>query len=279
MPHWPPYRCSAASDWRRARCVRPGWIRYSPTSPTAPSRRWLCRPRDLGRRGAADVAARAGARPSGRGAQRVPGRADRRAGQVHRRIRRGRRACWSRRDRHSRRVHRPGSTGGRCRDRRRTLGFRRRQPRIGADGTVGGGGRGPGRRGQRRTAALGRTREDAPPVRHADRGVSSSQARARGQLRGRRARPQLTYAAAARLTDPDTPPGDGWIAAALAKAAAGDAAVGCARTAVQVHGALGQTWEHDAHLYTRHAWQGSALLGDSRALYHEVGCRFAGGAA
>lgn len=89
----------------------------------------------------------------------------------------------------------------------------------------------------------------------------------------------LTYAAAARLTDPDTAPGDGWIAAALAKAAAGDAAVGCARTAVQVHGALGQTWEHDAHLYTRRAWQGSALLGDSRALYHEVGCRFAGGAA
>lgn len=89
----------------------------------------------------------------------------------------------------------------------------------------------------------------------------------------------LTYAAAARLTDPDTAPGDGWIAAALAKAAAGDAAVGCARTAVQVHGALGQTWEHDAHLYARRAWQGSALLGDSRALYHEVGCRFAGGAA
>jgi hypothetical protein len=47
-----------------------------------------------------------------------------------------------------------------------------------------------------------------------------------------------------------------------------------------VHGALGQTWEHDAHLYVRHAWQGAALLGDSRALYHEVGCRFvAGGAA
>ncbi|MEC4764162.1 acyl-CoA dehydrogenase family protein [Mycobacterium sherrisii] len=89
----------------------------------------------------------------------------------------------------------------------------------------------------------------------------------------------LTYAAAGRLADPDTAPGDDWIAAAMAKAAAGDAAVGCARTAIQVHGALGQTWEHDAHLYMRHAWQGSALLGDSRALYHEVGCRFAGGAA
>ncbi|ORV82265.1 acyl-CoA dehydrogenase [Mycobacterium interjectum] len=86
----------------------------------------------------------------------------------------------------------------------------------------------------------------------------------------------LTYAAAARLADPDE--GDAWTAAALAKAAAGDAAVSCARTAVQVHGALGQTWEHDIHLYVRHAWQGAALLGDSRALYHEVGRRFAGGA-
>jgi alkylation response protein AidB-like acyl-CoA dehydrogenase len=89
----------------------------------------------------------------------------------------------------------------------------------------------------------------------------------------------LTYAAAARLADPNTAPADAWTAAALAKAAAGDAAASCARTAVQVHGALAQTWEHDMHLYVRHAWQGAALLGDSRALYHEVGCRFVGGAA
>ncbi len=88
----------------------------------------------------------------------------------------------------------------------------------------------------------------------------------------------LTYAAAARLGDPTTAPADAWTAAALAKAAAGDAAGNCARTAVQVHGALGQTWEHDVHLYVRHAWQAAALLGDSRALYDEVGRRFAGGA-
>lgn len=87
----------------------------------------------------------------------------------------------------------------------------------------------------------------------------------------------LTYAAAARLSEPDAAD-DAWTAAAMAKAAAGEAAVNCARTAVQVHGALGQTWEHDVHLYVRHAWQGAALLGDSRALYHEVGRRFAGGA-
>lgn len=89
----------------------------------------------------------------------------------------------------------------------------------------------------------------------------------------------LTYAAAARLDDPATPASAGWTAAALAKAAAAEAAVGCARTGVQVHGALGQTWEHDMHLYLRHAWQGAATLGDSRALYHAVGRRFAGGAA
>ncbi|OBK16955.1 acyl-CoA dehydrogenase family protein [Mycobacterium asiaticum] len=84
----------------------------------------------------------------------------------------------------------------------------------------------------------------------------------------------LTYAAATQLDDP----GVAWTSAALAKAAAADAANACARTNVQVHGALGQTWEHDAHLYVRHAWQHAALLGDSRALYHEVGRRFAGGA-
>jgi alkylation response protein AidB-like acyl-CoA dehydrogenase len=89
----------------------------------------------------------------------------------------------------------------------------------------------------------------------------------------------LTYAAAARLDDPTTSPAAGWNAAALAKAAAGEAALGCARTAVQVHGALGQTWEHDIHLYLRHAWQGASTLGDSRALYHAVGRRFTGGAA
>lgn len=89
----------------------------------------------------------------------------------------------------------------------------------------------------------------------------------------------LTYAAAARLDDPSTSPAEAWTTAALAKAAAGDAATSCARTAVQVHGALGQTWEHDAHLYVRRAWQAAAMLGDSRALYHEVGRRFAGGAA
>ncbi len=89
----------------------------------------------------------------------------------------------------------------------------------------------------------------------------------------------LTYAAAARLDDPLTTPAAAWTAAALAKAAAGEAAIDCARAAVQVHGAIAQTWEHDIHLFLRRAWQAAATLGDSRALYHAVGCRFARDAA
>jgi alkylation response protein AidB-like acyl-CoA dehydrogenase len=89
----------------------------------------------------------------------------------------------------------------------------------------------------------------------------------------------LTYAAAARLDDPATTPAAAWTAAAQAKATAGEAAVSCARTAVQVHGAIAQTWEHDIHLYLRRAWQAASTLGDSRALYYELGRRFARGAA
>lgn len=84
----------------------------------------------------------------------------------------------------------------------------------------------------------------------------------------------LSYAAAARLDDPDTGPAAAWTAAAAAKAAAGEAALGCVRTAVQVHGAIAQTWEHNLHLVLRHAWQAAALLGDSRALYDALGRRF-----
>jgi len=131
------------------------------------------------------------------------------------------------------------------------------------------------------SAALNRSVEYAKSRRQFDKPIGAFQgvkhALADNHVSLERAR-SLTYAAAARLADPTTPPTDAWTAAALAKAAASDAATQCARTAVQVHGALGQTWEHDVHLCVRHAWQGAAILGDSRALYHEVGRRFAGGA-
>jgi hypothetical protein len=51
------------------------------------------------------------------------------------------------------------------------------------------------------------------------------------------------------------------LAASQAKAAAGDAAVGCAQSAIQVHGGIGFTWEHDLHLYLKRARAGAAMLG------------------
>jgi alkylation response protein AidB-like acyl-CoA dehydrogenase len=77
----------------------------------------------------------------------------------------------------------------------------------------------------------------------------------------------LTYGAAMLITDPDANRDEAWRAATLAKAAAADAAVDTARAGVQVHGALGMTWEHDMHLYLRRAWQLAPMLGDSATLY------------
>jgi alkylation response protein AidB-like acyl-CoA dehydrogenase len=55
-----------------------------------------------------------------------------------------------------------------------------------------------------------------------------------------------------------------------ARAAAAEAAVLAARTAVQVHGGLGVTWEHQiSHLYLR-ARQSAALFGDATVHYLEA---------
>jgi alkylation response protein AidB-like acyl-CoA dehydrogenase len=51
------------------------------------------------------------------------------------------------------------------------------------------------------------------------------------------------------------------LAASQAKAAASDAAVLCAQDAMQVHGGIGFTWEHDLHLYLKRARSGSVLWG------------------
>ena len=52
--------------------------------------------------------------------------------------------------------------------------------------------------------------------------------------------------------------------ASAAKAQASDAAVFAARVALQVHGAIGYTWEHDLHLWAKRAWSLSAAWGDAR---------------
>lgn len=50
-------------------------------------------------------------------------------------------------------------------------------------------------------------------------------------------------------------------AAHVAKAAAGRAAIHCAREGLQCHGGIGYTWEHDLHLYLRRAYASEYLLG------------------
>jgi len=51
--------------------------------------------------------------------------------------------------------------------------------------------------------------------------------------------------------------------ASMAKALASDAATGAARVALQVHGAIGYTWEHDIHLWMKRAWSLAAAWGDA----------------
>jgi alkylation response protein AidB-like acyl-CoA dehydrogenase len=70
----------------------------------------------------------------------------------------------------------------------------------------------------------------------------------------------LAYHAAWAL-DNDVP--EAPLAAAMAKAYAGDAAVAVAGSGLQVHGGIGFTWEHDIHLYLKRAKWGQATLGDA----------------
>ena len=51
--------------------------------------------------------------------------------------------------------------------------------------------------------------------------------------------------------------------ASMAKAQASDAAMAAARIALQVHGAIGYTWEHDLHLWMKRAWSLAAAWGDA----------------
>jgi len=53
------------------------------------------------------------------------------------------------------------------------------------------------------------------------------------------------------------------LTAPLVKAQAADTFVLCAGTAIQIHGGIGFTWEHDLHLYFRRAKTTAALFGSS----------------
>ncbi|GAA4811664.1 acyl-CoA dehydrogenase family protein [Nocardioides caeni] len=60
------------------------------------------------------------------------------------------------------------------------------------------------------------------------------------------------------------------LAAAAAKGQAAVALEGAAETLIQVHGGIGFTWEHDAHLFWRRAKVDRFLLGDDVAAFDEV---------
>ena len=51
------------------------------------------------------------------------------------------------------------------------------------------------------------------------------------------------------------------LACAVAEFTAIEGALACTRTAIQVHGGMGFTWEHDAHLYLKRAQRLAARLG------------------
>ena len=56
------------------------------------------------------------------------------------------------------------------------------------------------------------------------------------------------------------------LVACVAKATASEAFFHAAGENVQIHGGIGCTWEHDAHLYLKRAKTSGVLLGDARAL-------------
>ncbi|TIC86798.1 acyl-CoA dehydrogenase [Nocardioides sp. GY 10113] len=68
----------------------------------------------------------------------------------------------------------------------------------------------------------------------------------------------------------DESPAELPLASAAAKAAAAATLELAAETLIQVHGGIGFTWEHDAHLYWRRAKVDRFLLGDDVAALDEV---------
>jgi len=112
-----------------------------------------------------------------------------------------------------------------------------------------------------------------------DRPIGSFQAikhKAADMLRAVEAARLTVYYAASAIDSGDA---DAHVAAAMAKVAANDAFTRCAAENIQIHGGIGVTWEHDAHLYYRRALASAAMFGESsggrdlvaRALFAELG--------
>ncbi|MBJ7290409.1 acyl-CoA dehydrogenase family protein [Williamsia sp.] len=77
----------------------------------------------------------------------------------------------------------------------------------------------------------------------------------------------------------DNAPDELPMASASAKGVAAMASQLAAETLIQVHGGIGFTWEHDAHLYWRRAKVDRFLLGDDVAAFDEVARLAMAGAA
>lgn len=75
------------------------------------------------------------------------------------------------------------------------------------------------------------------------------------------ARAAARYAAWCAVEDPLNLP----VAATVAKAAAAEAFFRAASDNIQIHGGIGFTWEHDAHLYFKRAKASRAMFGDVSA--------------
>jgi alkylation response protein AidB-like acyl-CoA dehydrogenase len=88
----------------------------------------------------------------------------------------------------------------------------------------------------------------------ADLWVSVTQARAASR-----------YAAACLATATLADPGDAKVAVALAKAYCSEVAVQAAQECVQMHGGIGFTWEHTAHLFLKRAKADSIAFGTADA--------------
>ncbi|AXI76163.1 acyl-CoA dehydrogenase family protein [Peterkaempfera bronchialis] len=73
---------------------------------------------------------------------------------------------------------------------------------------------------------------------------------------------------AAEADAPDLP-----LAASAAKAFCSAAFTRCAETTIQIHGGIGFTWEHPAHLYLKRAKATEAFLGSPRAHLEAVAVR------
>src|SRR5258708_28541600 len=85
------------------------------------------------------------------------------------------------------------------------------------------------------------------------------------------ARPVVLYAARA----PDSAPNEAPAAASLAKAYASDAGWRVTAAALQVHGGIGFTWEHDLHFFLKRARANAALWGDARWHRERIGAALA----